>query len=111
MGMTTAEKILARSSGRKRVETGDVVSVSVETCVLIDMIFLEHLGWRWPKELYDANKVVIVADHLVLSPDRASAAALRRLNQVAKYYGISRVHAAGPDQGISHQIVADRAYA
>src|SRR4051812_35180704 len=98
MGMTIAEKILARSSGRRMVETGDVVGVSVETCVIIDMIFIEHLGWRWPKKLHDPDKVVLVADHLVLSPDRAAAAALRRLQQAARYYGIQRVHAAGPNQ-------------
>jgi 3-isopropylmalate/(R)-2-methylmalate dehydratase large subunit len=109
--MTIAEKILARQSGRSQVRPGDMVTVKVETCVLLDTLFTKHAGWRWPKKLHDPDKVVLVADHIVMSASPESAEGLQTMREVARYYGIKRVHDAGAGQGISHQVVADQAYA
>jgi 3-isopropylmalate/(R)-2-methylmalate dehydratase large subunit len=111
MRMTIAEKILARQSGRQRVRPGDVVTVDVETCVLLDAHFRDHAGWRWPTKIHDPDKVVLVADHIVMSANPESAGALQRMREVARYYGIKRLHDAGAIQGISHQVIADNAYA
>lgn len=112
MGMTIAEKILARQSGRAVVRPGEIVFVDVETCVLIDGQFNEELnGWRWPKKIFDPDKTVIVADHIVMAANTGSAYALRNGRIAAEYYGIKRFHDAGAGQGISHQVVADQAYA
>ena len=45
MGMTIAEKILARKSGRKKVAPGDLVTVEVDTVVMIDNSFIAS-RWR-----------------------------------------------------------------
>lgn len=111
MGMTIAERILARQAGLTEVRPGDMVFVDVETCVLIDGMFRENAGWRWPKKIYDPEKVVIVADHIVMSAEVDSARALQIMREVARYFGITRVHDAGANQGISHQVIADQAYA
>jgi 3-isopropylmalate/(R)-2-methylmalate dehydratase large subunit len=112
MGMNIAEKILARQSGNPIVRPGDIVFVDVETCVLIDGQFSEELaGWRWPKKIFDPDKTVIVADHIVMAASTGSAYALRNGRIAAEYYGIKRFHDAGAGQGISHQVVADQAYA
>ena len=39
MGMTIAEKILARKGGRRRVRPGDIVTVEVDTVILFDNNF------------------------------------------------------------------------
>ena len=111
MGMTTAEKILARHAGRTQVRPGDLVVTQVETCVLLDTHFNRHSGWRWPKRLHDPDKVVLVADHIVSAANPDNAIGLQTMQRVASYYGIRRVHGAGAHQGISHQVIADRGYA
>ena len=39
MGMTMIEKVLARKAGLPQVAPGDVVTVEVDMCVLIDLQF------------------------------------------------------------------------
>ncbi len=111
MGMTIAEKILARQSGQARVRPGDLVVAQVETCVLLDTHFNRHSGWRWPTRLHDPDKVALIADHIVMAATPESAIGLRAMRKVAAYYGIKRVDDAGAEQGISHQIIADKGYA
>ena len=111
MGMTIAEKILARQSEREVVRAGDLVMARVETCVILDSHFARNGGWRWPVRVYDPDKIVLVADHVVLSVNPGSAIGGHTMRRAARYYGIERVHPAGADQGISHQVVAERGYA
>ena len=57
MGMTMVEKILARSAGLETVTPGDLVTVNVETAVVIDQNFM-HNRMREPKEVFDPDKIV-----------------------------------------------------
>lgn len=111
MRMTIAEKILARQSGRAVVRPGELVVAKVETCVLLDLHFNRHSGWRWPVRLHDPDKVVLIADHIVMSGSPENAMGLQTMRQVAEYYGVKRCHPAGATQGISHQVIADEGYA
>jgi len=111
MGMTTAEKILARQSGRAMVRPGELVVAKVETCVLIDSTFMRHSGWRWPVRAHDPDKVVLIADHIAMSANPENAIALLMMREASEYYGIARCHPTGADQGISHQVIADKGYA
>jgi 3-isopropylmalate/(R)-2-methylmalate dehydratase large subunit len=110
MGMTIAEKILARAGGVAKVVPGDVAVVDVETACLIDLSFLPE-GWREVLKVADPSKVVIVFDHLVPAPTAQAAACMQTGRDFAKKFGIRRLHDVGPDQGISHAVIADRAYA
>ncbi len=67
MGMTMAEKILARAGGLPEVKPGDVAVVDVETAVLMDMTFLPE-GWREVLKVKDPKKVAVIFDHLVPAP-------------------------------------------
>ncbi len=111
MGMTIAEKILARQSGCDVVRPGDLVVAKIETCILLDTHFNRHAGWRWPKKLHDPDAVALIADHIVMAANPDSAIALKTMRRAARYYGIKRVDDAGMNQGISHQVIADKAYA
>jgi len=111
MGMTTAERILARQSGRPVVRPGDLVVAKVETCVLLDLHFNRNSGWRWPVRLHDPDKVVLIADHIVMSSSPENAIGLHTMRKVARHYGIKRCHPTGANQGISHQVIADKGYA
>jgi 3-isopropylmalate/(R)-2-methylmalate dehydratase large subunit len=59
----------------------------------------------------DPKRVVVVLDHLVPANDPQSAAAHTTAREFVKRFGISRFHDVGRDQGISHVVVADNAYA
>src|SRR5271154_2070806 len=110
MGMTMAEKILARAGGLPEVKPGDVAVVDVETAVLMDMTFLPE-GWREVLKVKDPKKVAIIFDHLVPAPTVQAASAQRIGRKFAAKFGIERLHDVGADQGIAHAVVADRAYA
>jgi 3-isopropylmalate/(R)-2-methylmalate dehydratase large subunit len=110
MSMTIVEKILARASGAASVGPGDFVVVRVDTAVLYDNNFAP-LYWRDVLKVADPDKIVVAYDHRVPPPDRASAQAQVVGREFVKRFGIKRFHDLGRDQGISHVIVADNAYA
>jgi 3-isopropylmalate/(R)-2-methylmalate dehydratase large subunit len=110
MGMTITEKILARAGGMTTVSPGDVAVVDVETACLLDLSFLPE-GWRRVVKVADPSKVVIVFDHLVPAPTAQAAECMKTGREFAKEFGICRLHDVGADQGISHAVIADRAYA
>jgi 3-isopropylmalate/(R)-2-methylmalate dehydratase large subunit len=110
MGMTIAEKILARKGGQKKVAPGDLVTVEVDTVVMIDNSFIAS-RWRNIQKLRDPSRVVVVFDHRAPASTEDAAAAHRTGRQFVEKFGISRFHDVGYDQGISHQLVADHGYA
>jgi 3-isopropylmalate/(R)-2-methylmalate dehydratase large subunit len=110
MGMNIAEKILARAAGTARVAPGEIAIVEVGTCVLTDMNFLPA-SWREILKMRDPERVVVVLDHLVPANEPQSAAAHATAREFVKRFGITRFHDVGRDQGISHVVVADNAYA
>jgi 3-isopropylmalate/(R)-2-methylmalate dehydratase large subunit len=110
MGMTIAEKILARASGRARVAAGDLVTVKVDTVVLFDNNFMPSI-WQELLKLDHAERVVVILDHRVPAPTIQSAGAHRTARRFVEKFGIARFHDVGGTQGICHQVVADQGYA
>lgn len=110
MGMTVIEKILARNSGQAKVAPGDLVSVDVDTVVMFDNNFMFNI-WREILKVQDPRKIVVIFDHRVPAPHIQSALAQKTGREFAKKFGIERFHDVGPDQGISHQLIVERAYA
>jgi 3-isopropylmalate/(R)-2-methylmalate dehydratase large subunit len=110
MGMNIAEKILAKAAGAARVVPGEIAVVEVGTCVLTDMNFLPA-SWREILKMRDPARVVVVLDHLVPANEPLSAAAHSTAREFVKRFGIARFHDVGREQGISHVVVADNAYA
>ena len=110
MGMTITEKILARKSGQAKVSPGDLVTVSVDTAVLVDTNFIAK-RWREILKLEHPERVVVVLDHRAPAASKQCAAMHQTARRFAERFGIKRFHDIGYDQGISHQLVADHAYA
>jgi len=110
MGMTIAEKILAKKSGQTKVAPGDLVTVEVDTVVMIDNSFIAS-RWRNIQKVRDPARIIVVFDHRVPASTEDAAAAHRTGRQFVAKFGIKRFHDVGYDQGISHQLVADHGYA
>jgi 3-isopropylmalate/(R)-2-methylmalate dehydratase large subunit len=110
LGSPILDKILARASGAAKVSPGDLVMVDVDTVVLYDSNFFP-VYWRDPLEIADPDRIAIIFDHRVPAPDRNCAQAQIAGRELAKRFGIKRLHDVGYDQGIAHTVVADKAYA
>ncbi len=110
MGMTIAEKILARASGRKSVAADDLVTVRVDTTVLFDNNFMPN-NWPDVRKVDYPERVVVILDHRVPAPTIQAAGAHVTARKFVQQFGIERFHDVGQHQGICHQVVADEAYA
>ena len=76
MGMTIAEKILAKKSGRDRVAAGDLVTVNVDTVVLFDNNFMPSI-WQDVLKIVYEDGVVLFLVHRVPAPTIIRACGLR----------------------------------
>ena len=110
MGMTIAEKILAKKSGRDSVAAGDLVTVKVDTVVLFDNNFMPSI-WQDMLKMEHPERVVVILDHRVPAPTIQSAGAHRTARKFVEKFKIARFHDVGGTQGICHQVVADEGYA
>lgn len=110
MAMTMIEKILARNAGLDLVRPGDIVTVDVETAVVIDQNFM-HNRMREPKAVWNADKIVIMLDHIAPADSPMRAAMHKAARRFADKHGIARFHDVGAQLGICHQLVADHGYA
>ena len=110
MGMTIAEKILAKKSGRASVAAGDLVTVTVDTVVLFDNNFMPSI-WQDVLKMEYPERVVVILDHRVPAPTIQSAGAHRTARKFVEKFNIARFHDVGGTQGICHQVVADQGYA
>ncbi|AEW98233.1 3-isopropylmalate dehydratase large subunit [Streptantibioticus cattleyicolor] len=108
MGMTMIEKLLSRKAGVPRVGPGDVVTVEVDMCVLIDLQFAT--GWVQPLRIHDPGKVAVVMDHAVPAPTLKDAQGGPRARKFVADFGIDRFYDVGR-HGICHQVVAENGLA
>ncbi len=110
MGMTTIEKILARTSGQDRVSPGEIVSCRPDMVVQIDLnITIEGL-WYEPKKLFDVDRVALIFDHAVPSPSIKDAAGMMEGRRFAQKFGLKNFFDVGR-HGISHVILAENGLA
>lgn len=108
MGMTLAEKIIARAAGVPAVRPGAIVTCAVDLAMMHDSggprrvkPMLERLG----ATVWDPDKVVVVSDHYVPAVDPESAAILDLTRKWAKAAGIGRFY---DMQGICHVVLPER---
>jgi homoaconitate hydratase family protein len=112
MGMTFAEKVLARAAGKDSVVPGEIVMVRPEhllthdnTAAIIDKIGpeLEQYG------VVDPNLNVIVLDHVTPAANEKAAADHQRIRAFVKKHAIRNFFDVG--EGISHQVVMEKGLA
>ena len=68
MGHTITEKILASHSGESHVAPGDIVMANLDLVVDLDIVFGITGGHQTPKQVFDPDKIAVVADHTVPAP-------------------------------------------
>src|SRR5246500_3749444 len=91
--MTLTEKILARASGRARVEPGDNLWVETDILLTHDVcgpgsigVFKREFGQD--AKVWDPAKIVIIPDHYIFTADRLSNRNVDILRDFAKEQGL-----------------------
>jgi 3-isopropylmalate/(R)-2-methylmalate dehydratase large subunit len=116
--MTVVEKILARATGRTRVQPGDVVEPAVDlamshenAALVISQFHRIFEGTALPPRLWDPSRVVLVFDHRVPAESAKTATNQKRVREFAAVHGIAHLHdIRGDDGGICHQILPENGY-
>jgi 3-isopropylmalate/(R)-2-methylmalate dehydratase large subunit len=118
MGMTVAEKILARASGLASVRAGDVVEPAVdlamshENAALVINQFREVFeGTGLEPKVWDPARIAIIFDHRVPAESPKTATNQKRIRDFVAASGIAKFHdIRGDVGGICHQILPEYGY-
>lgn len=111
MGMTMAEKIIARVSGKNSVQPGDFVWANVDTAMMDDLLGprvviadqIKKLG----NTVWDKEKVVIISDHYSPAANITQAEILQFTRNWAVEYDIGKYY---EGLGPCHQILAEKGF-
>ena len=111
MGMTLAEKILARAAGRQTVAPDEIVvarvdlAMSHENADLVRKSFLEIGAPR----VWDPSKIVIIFDHRVPAESEKTATTHKAVREFAAAQGIRHFYDVGRG-GICHQVLPENGH-
>ena len=109
--MTLVEKILAAHTDRKRVSPGEFISIRADLILANDItapIAIKEFQRIGVKQVFDPQKIVMVADHFVPNKDIASAEQVKMMREFAYeqgviYFDVGQTgieHALLPEQGL-----------
>jgi len=112
VGMTIAEKILARASGRKQVSPGEIVEAAIDVAMTHDIegpMVVQGFRELGAKEVWDPSKIVIVFDHQV--PANSIDAAMNHImlrefaaeHKIPSFYDVF--------EGICHVVLPEKGFA
>src|SRR5215510_13432067 len=107
MGMTIAEKILAKKSGLQTVTPGQIVDaypdlVMSHTATWRSVSVMEKVG---ATTLYDPDRIAIVLDHIAPAKTEKNAADHLKSRNFARKYGIRKFY--DVDAGIAHLVLME----
>ena len=111
MGMTIAEKIIARKAGKAKVSPGEIVIAKVDCAMMDDLLGPWVEIAEGMKELdaaiWDRGKVVIIQDHYTPAATVRQAEILAFTRKWADDHNVAHYYEA---QGPCHQILADEGF-
>lgn len=118
MGMTYAEKVLAKASGKSSVKAGDVVEPAVsmamshENGALVINQFNEiYQGTGLEAKVWEPNNIALIFDHRVPAESSKTATNHKKIRDFAAKQGIKKFHdIRGDEGGICHQILPENGY-
>ena len=111
MGMTLAEKILARASGRETVTPDEIVVARVDLAMShenADLVRKSFLEIGAPK-VWDPSKIVIIFDHRVPAESEKTATTHKAVREFAAAQGIQHFYDVGRG-GICHQVLPENGH-
>jgi 3-isopropylmalate/(R)-2-methylmalate dehydratase large subunit len=109
--MTTAERLLARASGRDRVKPGEYVTAEISKFMCHEGLAAVYfnLSSAGIKKIWDPDRVIVVLDHWVPAPTVRAATVHQLVRTAVEQYGIK--HFYKERGGISHQVMMEKGHA
>ncbi|MGD0329096.1 MAG: 3-isopropylmalate dehydratase large subunit [Nitrososphaeria archaeon] len=107
---TIVEKILAKSSGKKEVSSGDFVTSNIDVVFAHDgtaLLAIESMEELGIKKVFDPTKVVFFIDHAAPSPSPQISNIHVSLRKFAKQQGLKLFDIGS---GICHQVLPEEGY-
>lgn len=114
-GMTMAEKILARASGRERVRPGEYVTARIDSAMMPDAFrlirrILAKAGIPESEfNIWDKERFVAITDHRVPAMDIDQAILGQEARSLAKSLGVKYFY--DVLAGVSHQVMMEKGHA
>lgn len=111
MGMTLAEKILARASGCAAVVPDQVVVASVDLALSHENADLVRKSFReiGVRRVWDPDKIVIILDHRIPAESEKTATTHKAIREFVHEQGIKHFYDVGRG-GICHQVLAENGH-
>jgi len=112
MGMTITEKILAAHAGKEVVKPGEFIMAKLDVLLANDItapIAIDEFRKAGAKDVFDKEKIVMVADHFVPNKDIRAAQQCKMMRDFAReqelvnYFDVGQMgieHALLPEQGL-----------
>ena len=107
MGMTIAEKIIARASGNKAVKANDICTVELDLLMSNDgttHITVDKYNALKHPRIADTSKLVWIVDHNLPSDSVKTAASHKKMRDFAKEHGITYYEG----EGVCHQVMMEK---
>jgi len=111
MGMTLAEKILAKASGRDQVRPGEFITAKIDLAMChegLGMGVSDGFRGAGAKRVWDAGKVVCLLDHYVPAPTVKTAEMHKQIREDIRDFGIE--HYYGESEGVCHQVLVEKGH-
>lgn len=112
MGMTMAEKILSRASGRDRVSPGEYITADIDVLMGNDLSFsagYESMLRTGYDKVWNPDKIVVVVGHCSPAPTIKWAEVHRKIREYVRVQGITNFYDTGV--GICHQVFVEKGHA
>jgi 3-isopropylmalate/(R)-2-methylmalate dehydratase large subunit len=108
MGMTMAEKILARHAGKDDVKPGEYLWANIDGTA-----FFGHHPSRYERynieKVFDPDRVYVVEDHFAPAPTVAMANEMVKMRRLVEKWGVTNFFEYGR-HGILHELFPDHGY-
>ncbi|WP_414469905.1 homoaconitase large subunit [Methanobacterium sp. ACI-7] len=111
MSMTMAEKILAKASGKKEVEAGEIVMANIDVAMTHDLtgpLSVESFEKIGVPEVWDPEKIVVVFDHQVPADSIDAAENHIIMRKFVKDQGIRNFY--DVREGVCHQVLPEKGH-
>jgi homoaconitate hydratase family protein len=110
MGMTLAQKILARASGLKEVSPGEYVMAEIDIAMAHDGMagVARILGEAGIEKVWNPENIVNLLDHYTPSPTVQAAETRKLVEDAVKKFGISNYY--GQNAGVCHQVLPEKGF-
>jgi 3-isopropylmalate/(R)-2-methylmalate dehydratase large subunit len=110
MSMTITEKILAAHAGLERVSPGDLIEARVDLALANDItapLAIKTFREMGEHEVFDRDKIALVADHFVPNKDISSAEQAKLMREFAIEQEITNFYELN-ESGIEHVILPEK---